>query len=50
VKIVDETSFPLDCIGNDPMLQPVLENWGVTSDQLNEAANSVVSIKVSAIK
>ena len=50
VAIVDETSFPLDCLGNDPMIQPVLENWGVTSDQVNEAVNSIVSIKVSAIK
>jgi len=50
VKIVDETSFPIDCKGNDPTIQSVLENWGVTSEQVNEAANSVVSIKVSAIK
>jgi len=50
VEIVDETSFPIDCIGNDPTIQPVLENWGVTSDQVNEAVNSIVSIKVSAIK
>lgn len=50
VEVVEETSFPMDCIENDPMIQPALENWGVTSDQVNEAVNSVVSIKVSAIK
>jgi SAM-dependent methyltransferase len=50
IEIIDETSFPLDCIGNDPLIQPVLENWGVTAEQINEAVNSVVSIKVSAIK
>jgi len=50
VNIVDEASFPLDCLGNDPLIQPVLENWGVTADQVNEAVNSIVSIKVSATK
>ena len=50
VTIVDEASFPIDCIGNDPGVQPVLENWGLTPDQANEAVNSVVSIKVSAVK
>ena len=50
IEIVDESSFSLDCCGNDPLVQPILENWGVSSDQVKEAANSVVSIKVSAIK
>jgi hypothetical protein len=50
VEIIDQSKFSSVCIGDDPIIQPVLENWGVTPEQVVEAVNSVVSIKVSAIK
>jgi arsenite methyltransferase len=50
VRIVQEVSFPLDVMANDPTAKAILDKPDVSDEDLNQAANSVVSIKVSAVK
>jgi len=50
VKIIDETSFPIDCIVNDPTAQAIIKEMNLPADKIKEAASSVVSIKVQGIK
>ena len=50
VKVLDETLFPVDCITNDPTAGAVIENLKLTKEDINSFSNSVVSIKVQAIK
>ncbi|MEW6181851.1 MAG: arsenite methyltransferase [Bacillota bacterium] len=50
VKILDETSFPIDCIANDPTAQAVADNLNIAGDQLKDIIDGVVSIKVAAVK
>lgn len=50
VKIVGETAFPVDYLAGDPAAQALLEKLRVSSDQLQETANSVRSISVAGVK
>jgi len=50
IKIVGESSFPVDCIANDPTAKAFIENSKIPFQKVKEIANSVVSIKVSGIK
>lgn len=50
VKVLDETLFPIDCITNDPTARAVIENLKLTKEDIKGFSNSVVSIKVQAIK
>jgi SAM-dependent methyltransferase len=50
VRVIDETFFPIELMANDPTAKRVIDSLGMTLDQAKGAANSVVSIKVSAIK
>lgn len=50
VKIIDEGTFPINFIGNDPTAKAIIKNLNLTSGDLNEIANSVVSIKVFGMK
>ena len=50
VKLIDETSFPIDCIVNDPTAQAIIKEMNLPADKIKEAASSVVSIKVQGIK
>ncbi len=50
VKIMQEKTFPLDCIISEPEAKEALNNLGLTSEEVKEAANSIVSITVSASK
>jgi len=44
VRIIDETSFPIECMANDPTAKAISEN--LTPEEIKEALNSVISIKV----
>jgi len=46
VRIVDEFSFPLDCVANDPTIQALGNTINLAPDELGDLADSVVSIKV----
>lgn len=50
VKIIDETSFPVECMANDPTAKAIVENLKIPPEKLKELATSVVSIKVYGIK
>lgn len=50
VRILDETSFPVDCMANDPTAQAVIEDFNMSPTQVNEIAGSVASMNVQAVK
>jgi arsenite methyltransferase len=50
VKIIDETPFPVDLMANDPTGKTIIEDSEISAADLKDMANSVVSVKVNAIK
>lgn len=50
VKIIDETSFSIDCMTNDPTAAAIVKNSEIQPDQVEEAVGLVLSIRVSAVK
>jgi arsenite methyltransferase len=50
VKIVDETSFPVEFMVNDPTAKAVIKDLEITPQEVEEFAPSVVSIKVYGVK
>lgn len=50
VTIIDETVFPVDYMLNDPIAQEVIGKLDISSQEIKDIADSVVSVKVSAIK
>ena len=50
VKIVDETSYPDDYIGNDPTTKAIIEKFNISLEEVKEVTRSVKSIKVNGVK
>jgi len=50
VRIVDETSFPIECIANEPTAKAIIENLKIPLEKVKEVASSVISIKVHGVK
>ncbi len=50
IRVIDETYFPVDCMVNDPTAQAIIKNLEISSEEVKEFANSVLSIKVFAVK
>jgi len=50
IKIISETHFPIEDVANDPIVQVIINKADLSADKFKEAANSVVSVKVSASK
>ena len=50
VRIIDETSLPIDCMANDPTVKPIIKNLNLSPEKTEEIASSVASIKVFAVK
>jgi arsenite methyltransferase len=50
VKIIDETSFPIECLANDPTAKAFIENLKVPPEKVKEIVSPVISIKVYGIK
>jgi hypothetical protein len=50
VRVIDETSLPIDCMANDPTVKPIIKNLNLSPDKIEELASSVASIKVYAVK
>jgi SAM-dependent methyltransferase len=50
IEIIEESSFPVDFMTNDPTSKAVIDKLGTTVDEVNDMAASVMSIKVRAIK
>jgi len=50
VNIIDQTAFPIDYITADPMAKTVIDKIGATEEDIEDFADSVVSIKLQTIK
>ncbi len=50
VGIVEESSFPIDCLANDPTTKTVIEKLRIPRKKLAGIISSVVSIKIYGIK
>lgn len=50
VKIVDETSFPVDYMLNDPTAQAIIEDSKMSPQEAREVASAVLSVRVQAIR
>jgi len=46
VRIIDETSFPIECMANDPTATALIENLKIPLEKVNEVTSSIRSIKV----
>jgi len=50
VQTVDETPFPAEQIGNDPAAKEIIKKSGLRRDEIEDLANSILSINVSGTK
>ncbi|MFX0188571.1 MAG: arsenite methyltransferase [Candidatus Hodarchaeota archaeon] len=50
IKILDQTSFPIDALTINPRVMEIIKQMDISVEKLKDLANSVVSIKVEAIK
>jgi SAM-dependent methyltransferase len=50
VRIIEESSFPVDDMANDPTVQRIVESSKLSREQLREVASSVRSAKIYAFK
>jgi arsenite methyltransferase len=50
IKVLEETSFPIECMTNDSTAPTIIKDSEATPEMLGNSARSVVSVKVSAIK
>jgi ubiquinone/menaquinone biosynthesis C-methylase UbiE len=50
VKIIEETSYPIELMANDQTAQAIIEDFEIPPEKAKEVANSVVSIKVYGVK
>ncbi len=50
VKIIEETSFPIECMANDPTAKAIIQNLKISPETIKEIAGAVRSIKVYGLK
>jgi hypothetical protein len=50
IAVIDESSFPLDCIFNDPSAQAIIRDLNASPEMMTDMAGSIVSVKISAVK
>ena len=50
VKVIEEKNYPLEYIISESTLKDIIKMENMTEEEVKEAANIVVSIKVSAVK
>ena len=50
VRIIEETSFPVDCMANDPTAQALTNDSGIPVTELRKIGNSVRSVKLCGVK
>lgn len=50
VKIVDEAHFPVELMENDPTVKSLIEKYNIKSEDVKDLTESVVSIKLNAVK
>jgi len=50
VKVIEETTFPVEYLVNDPAGKAVVEDSGIRAEDLEEIADGILSVKASGIK
>jgi len=50
VTVMDETVFPIDCVADDPEAKVAIDKLKLSSGEMDDIANSVLSVKVQGIK
>jgi arsenite methyltransferase len=50
VKVAEEAVFPVDLMANNPTVIAVINDSGITMEELKDLAQSIVSVKVQAAK
>ena len=50
IRILDETVFPTEVLANDPTAREIVKNLSLSPQKAKELAQSVVSVKVAALK
>ena len=50
VKVLQEKVYPIDCIISEPETKNAINRLGLTQEQVENVASSIVSISVSASK
>jgi arsenite methyltransferase len=50
VKVIEENFFPIENMANDPTAQAIAKTKEIPTEELKKIANTVASVKVSAIK
>jgi SAM-dependent methyltransferase len=50
VRIIDEKSFPIEYMANDPTAKAIMENVNIPPEKAKKVASSVISIKIYAEK
>jgi hypothetical protein len=50
VKIVEESTFPLEDMANEPTAKVIIDDLKITAEQLKATESSIASIKVSGVK
>ncbi|MBI4832266.1 MAG: arsenite methyltransferase [Candidatus Lindowbacteria bacterium] len=50
VEIVSQANFPAELMANDPTVKAMIENLNATTEQLQDVAKSILSVKVQGTK
>ena len=50
VKVLNEDVFPIEFLTTDPNIKALIDNAGITAEELQNLGNSVLSIKVYGAK
>lgn len=50
IRIINETSFPIKCMANDPTAKAIIKNLKIPIEKVKEIASSVISIKIYGVK
>lgn len=50
VRVIDETSFPIECMYNDPTVEAIINNLKIPPEKVKEVASSVASMKIYGVK
>jgi len=50
VNIVDESTYPVKFLANDPTATAIIESLKITPDEIDDIGNSIASVKVFGVK
>lgn len=50
IKVIDESSFSIDCMTNDPKANAIIEDSQISSEEIERLSESIVSVKVAGFK